>query len=239
MGCSIDVPSTKSPARVGRVANALPESANRRTTPLKNPRRERSFAPLARPLVRVFCNRRPAAAGGRRRLAQPARLSTPARDAEFGPAASPRSTALRFRSRRRARCSGVRTSAANLQNCDRLRIGQKRELLPRAAEEPRQRVIVAGADRVEFVVVAAGTGDAQTKERLAQHVDLVVELVALLDSQIDGRVKRLARTTRTPSPRPTRSCGRGNRGAAEIKSPAMCSVTNWSKGRSSLNARMT
>ena len=41
----------------------------------------------------------------------------------------------------------------------------------RRADDAKQRVVVALADRVELVIVAAGAGDGQAQERLAEDVD--------------------------------------------------------------------
>ena len=50
----------------------------------------------------------------------------------------------------------------------------------RAQDEPGQRVVVLASDGVELVVVAAGAGHGQAKERLGEDVDLVVDPVALV-----------------------------------------------------------
>ena len=48
--------------------------------------------------------------------------------------------------------------------------------VPRAGEHAVEGVIILGRNRVELVVVAAGAGDGEAEEGLAQHVDLAVEL---------------------------------------------------------------
>ena len=64
--------------------------------------------------------------------------------------------------------------------------------MPRAAEEPGEGVIVLIGDRVELVVVAAGTGQSEAQKRLGDHVDLVVDSPHLLFANVDRRMRSLA-----------------------------------------------
>ena len=48
---------------------------------------------------------------------------------------------------------------------------------PRAEEDPRQGVVVLGRDRIELVIVAAGTGQRQPQKGAAHHVDLIIHVV--------------------------------------------------------------
>ena len=59
-------------------------------------------------------------------------------------------------------------------------------------DETRQRVIILAADGVELVVVAAGAGDGQAEERLGEDIDFVVDPVAFVLADIDGRMHFLA-----------------------------------------------
>src|SRR5580700_6402130 len=67
---------------------------------------------------------------------------------------------------------------------DGARVGEECQLLSRASQETGQRVVVLRANGIELVIVAAGTRDAQTEEGFPHHVDLIVEPVALLGTQI-------------------------------------------------------
>ena len=53
-------------------------------------------------------------------------------------------------------------------------------------EQSVEGVIIFGADRVEFMIVTAGTGDRQTEEGFAGHIDAVVEAVGLVLADVDG-----------------------------------------------------
>ena len=65
-------------------------------------------------------------------------------------------------------------------------------VVARTRQHAEQRVVVLRRDRVELVVVAAGTRHRQPEHRLAEHVDLVVDPVRVLRPRIDRRVLRLA-----------------------------------------------
>ena len=55
-----------------------------------------------------------------------------------------------------------------------------------AFEVSGERVIVFGRDRVEFMIVAAGAGDRQAEERLAEDVDLIVRGAARSSAMSTG-----------------------------------------------------
>ena len=60
-----------------------------------------------------------------------------------------------------------------------------------AGEDAVEGVIIPGGDRVELVVVAAGAGQGQAEERLAQDVDLAVVLGRPVLAEVDRRVDPL------------------------------------------------
>ena len=68
---------------------------------------------------------------------------------------------------------------------------EHRELLSRAAHETGERVVVLGRDGVELVVVTAGAGDGHPEESLGEDVNLIVDAVGLVLSDVHGRVCRL------------------------------------------------
>src|SRR5262249_12638981 len=57
-----------------------------------------------------------------------------------------------------------------------------------AFEITGESVIVARADRVELVIVAAGAGNRLAEKRLAQRVELIVDSLGLLLTDIDRRL---------------------------------------------------
>ena len=46
-----------------------------------------------------------------------------------------------------------------------------------AQENPGQRVVIVGGDRIELVIVAAGAGEGEAEERAADDVDLIVDAI--------------------------------------------------------------
>ena len=98
-------------------------------------------------------------------------------------------------------------------------------VVARTREHAEQRVVVLRGDRVELVVVAAGAGERQAEERLAEHVDLVVDPVGVLGPRIDRRVLRLAEPPERRWRGATRSSPSfGLRRGFGSRSPATCSV---------------
>ena len=67
-----------------------------------------------------------------------------------------------------------------------------------AAEDARQRVVIAGRKRVELVVMAACAADADAEQRTAEHLHLLVHPIELLplriavrpDDVTDGKIGR-------------------------------------------------
>ena len=68
---------------------------------------------------------------------------------------------------------------------------EEREGMAGTGEEPGQGVIIPGRDRVELVVVAAGTTDGQAEEGLAQDVHLIVDPRGAILAEVDGRMRPL------------------------------------------------
>ena len=62
----------------------------------------------------------------------------------------------------------------------------------RAFEDAAERIVIGRRDRIELVIVAAGAGDGQAEERLAEDVDLVVHFVGADFAQIGRRIPLLA-----------------------------------------------
>ena len=112
-------------------------------------------------------------------------------------------------------CNWARSVASSFALRTRIvGIVNERLLIARAAQVAGQGVVVARRDGVELVVVAAGAGDGLAQERLAEHVDLVVDPVGLLLADIDRRLLSFAASRRSRWPGSTRSFRRLGGGAA-------------------------
>ena len=75
--------------------------------------------------------------------------------------------------------------ANGLQRGLRAEIG---EVTTRAFEDARERVIIFDRDRIEFVIVTAGTGNRRCQKRFTEHIDLIVGQITLFGPDIDGRM---------------------------------------------------
>ena len=68
----------------------------------------------------------------------------------------------------------------------------QRILLPTTTlQVRRQSVIIGGGDCIKFVIMASGTGNRQSEERLTKNVDLVVHDVSFIAENISGSVRCL------------------------------------------------
>ena len=65
--------------------------------------------------------------------------------------------------------------------------------ITRAAEDSVERVEVLGGDRIEFVVMTARAGDGHGLERFCKSVDLVIDELRLMLSDIHGRMRLLGK----------------------------------------------
>ena len=108
----------------------------------------------------------------------------------------------------------------------------------RAVEDAGQRVVVGLRDRIELVVVAAGTAERQAQERLADRVDLVVDHVAdhLLLVGVAAVPGAVDEERRGDQPVGVDLLARRELGS---RSPAIWWTMNWSNGRSRLRASTT
>ena len=84
------------------------------------------------------------------------------------------------------------------------------------------------------MIVAAGAADGQAEEAARDDVDAIVPLVGARDS----RPRRCRSTTGRGRGSPSAGSVRA-RVSSSSRSPASCAWTNWSYGRSSLNALIT
>ena len=113
--------------------------------------------------------------------------------------------------------------------------GQRIFVIRRVQEDAGQRVVVLGRNRIVLVIVAAGAADGQAEEAARHDVDAIVALVGAgdLDRAVVVEPRARGRGSRAPAASARASPRRPSR------SPASCALTNWSYGRSSLNALIT
>ena len=69
---------------------------------------------------------------------------------------------------------------------------KQRFLSPRTLQKARNGIVVFGGNRIELVVVTACASESDAEERLAHHVDLVVDASCLIALDIDGSVSGFA-----------------------------------------------
>ena len=72
-------------------------------------------------------------------------------------------------------------------------------LVTRTAEDAVERVVVAGGEWVELVIVATRTRDRQTEEGFAEDIDHVIDAVGLLLAYVDGRMFAFAEMPKSGS----------------------------------------
>ena len=112
-------------------------------------------------------------------------------------------------------------------------------LVPGALEEAREGVVVSRGDRVELVVVAPGAADGQAQEGLGEDVDLVVDAADFLLADVDRGVGPLAEAEEPGADDGLVEPVGGMPAGGPSRSPATCSTTNRSYGRSRFRARIT